>query len=154
MNKENKYRWYLSFIVMMILLMSMRIVFGGQSSPNYSIDIDVVSGGGGDSISGNYGLFSLAGQPSAIGTSSSSSYDNYAGFIWALVGLPAANLCEGDFDNDGDVDGSDLAIFAADFGRTNCSVSPPCEGDFDHEGDVDGSDLALFAADFGRTDCP
>ena len=30
--------------------------------------------------------------------------------------------CEGDFDCDGDVDGSDLAVFAADFGRTNCEV--------------------------------
>ena len=29
-------------------------------------------------------------------------------------------LCEGDFDGDGDVDGADLAIFAADFGRTDC----------------------------------
>ena len=28
--------------------------------------------------------------------------------------------CEGDFDGDGDVDGSDLATFAADFGRTDC----------------------------------
>jgi len=28
--------------------------------------------------------------------------------------------CEGDFDLDGDVDGSDLAVFAADFGRTDC----------------------------------
>jgi len=28
--------------------------------------------------------------------------------------------CEGDFDNDNDVDGSDLAVFAADFGRTIC----------------------------------
>jgi len=28
--------------------------------------------------------------------------------------------CEGDFDGDGDVDGSDLAIFAEDFGRTDC----------------------------------
>lgn len=28
--------------------------------------------------------------------------------------------CEGDFDHDGDVDGSDLAVFAADFGRTDC----------------------------------
>ena len=45
-------------------------------------------------------------------------------------------LCESDFDNDGDVDGSDLAVFAADF-----------------DGDIDGSDLAVFAADFGRTDC-
>ncbi|MFX0200171.1 MAG: hypothetical protein ACFFCW_28970 [Candidatus Hodarchaeota archaeon] len=32
--------------------------------------------------------------------------------------------CEGDFDLDGDVDGSDLAVFAADFGRTDC---PPCQ---------------------------
>ncbi len=63
--------------------------------------------------------------------------------------------CEGDFDDDGDVDGSDLAVFAADFGRTDCTGSPyPCEGDFDDDGDVDGSDLAVFAADFGRTDCP
>ena len=62
--------------------------------------------------------------------------------------------CEGDFDHDGDVDGSDLAVFAADFGRTDCTGSPdPCEGDFDDDGDVDGSDLAVFAADFGRTDC-
>ena len=33
-------------------------------------------------------------------------------------------LCEGDFDKDGDVDGSDLAIFAADFGRTDCPTAP------------------------------
>jgi hypothetical protein len=63
-------------------------------------------------------------------------------------------LCEGDFDGDGDVDGSDLAIFAADFGRTDCGSGPPCEGDFDHDGDVDGTDLAIFSSEFGRTDCP
>ena len=62
--------------------------------------------------------------------------------------------CEGDFDKDGDVDGSDLAVFAADFGRTDCDTGDPCEGDFDEDSDVDGSDLAVFAADFGRTDCP
>lgn len=62
--------------------------------------------------------------------------------------------CEGDFDGDGDVDGSDLATFAADFGRTDCTTGAECEGDFDHDNDVDGSDLAVFAADFGRTDCP
>jgi len=62
--------------------------------------------------------------------------------------------CPGDFDNDSDVDGSDLAIFAADFGRTDCNTGDPCEGDFDSNGDIDGSDLAIFAADFGRTDCP
>ena len=41
--------------------------------------------------------------------------------------------CEGDFDNDKDVDGSDLATYAA--GGT-------------------GITLEAFAADFGRTDCP
>ena len=66
----------------------------------------------------------------------------------------AASPCEGDFDDDGDMDGSDLAVFAADFGRTDCSAGEPCEGDFDDDNDVDGSDLAIFAADFGRTDCP
>lgn len=70
------------------------------------------------------------------------------------VSLDCAEPCEGDFDHDGDVDGSDLAVFAADFGRTDCANPPPCEGDFDGDGDVDGSDLAVFAADFGRTDCP
>jgi hypothetical protein len=63
----------------------------------------------------------------------------------------APGVCKGDFDFDGDVDGSDLAIFAADFGRTDCNSD--CEGDFNFDGDVDGSDLAIFAADFGRTDC-
>ena len=64
--------------------------------------------------------------------------------------------CKGNFDLDGDVDGSDLAVFAADFGRTDCCEpgAKLCEGDFDSDGDVDGSDLAVFAADFGRTDCP
>ncbi len=46
---------------------------------------------------------------------------------------------------------SDLAVFAADFGRTDCSMD--CEGAFEDD-DVDGSDLATFAADMERTECP
>ena len=68
-----------------------------------------------------------------------------------FIGSEQNNDCKGDFDDDGDVDGSDLAVFAADFGRTDCDSD--CEGDFDDDNDVDGSDLAVFAADFGRTDC-
>ena len=68
--------------------------------------------------------------------------------------VPTIDQCEGDFDTDGDVDGSDLAVFAADFDRTDCATAPPCEGDFDGDNYVDGRDLAVFAADFGRTDCP
>ena len=55
---------------------------------------------------------------------------------------------------DGDVDGSDLAVFAADFGRTDCGIGITSEGDFDSDNDCDGSDLALFVVNFGRTDCP
>jgi hypothetical protein len=88
------------------------------------------------------------------------SDDSVIEFTYDAVGnretkeVTPGNTCEGDFDNDGDVDGSDLAVLAADFGRTDCSTGDPCGGDFNHDGDVDGSDLAVFAADFGRTDCP
>jgi hypothetical protein len=70
--------------------------------------------------------------------------------------LTEIDVCEGNFDPDSDIDGTDLAVFAADFGRTNCCANGalPCEGDFDHDCDVDGSDLAVFASDFGRTRCP
>ena len=54
-----------------------------------------------------------------------------------------------DFDSDGDVDHSDLSVFAAAFGRTGCTSD--CEGDFDNDGDVDGSGLSAFAASFGVT---
>ena len=75
-----------------------------------------------------------------------------------VIGLPISQVINiyvtlpGDFNHDGDVDGSDLAVFAADFGRTDCATAPPCEGDFDGDGDLYGSDLAVFAADFGHTD--
>ena len=50
--------------------------------------------------------------------------------------------CKGDFDHDGDVDASDLAVFASEFGRTDCSGT--CNCNYDGDNDVDGSDLATF----------
>jgi len=73
----------------------------------------------------------------------------------AEMRLPlTAAPCQGDLDSDGDVDESDVESFAADFGRTDCSIEPHCAGDVDLDGDEDGSDLAVLAEDFGRTDCP
>ena len=82
-------------------------------------------------------------------------YDNGYGWDYRFRVLYCDEPCEGDFDHDGDVDGSDLAVFATDFGRTDCCKpgAERCEGDFNNDGDVDGSDLAAFAADFGRTAC-
>lgn len=60
--------------------------------------------------------------------------------------LPA---CDGDFDNDGDVDGFDLAVFADAFGSSSYNPS----ADFNNDGYVNETDLAWFAGNFGRTDC-
>lgn len=70
-----------------------------------------------------------------------------------LITPDDTDYCEGDFDRDGDVDGSDLAVFAADFNRNDCYFTGDCEGDFDYDGDVDTPNLAVFAADYGRTNC-
>ncbi len=59
--------------------------------------------------------------------------------------------CEGDFNEDQVMDGSDLALFAADFNRTDCDGD--CNGDFYQDGNVDIVDLEIFAADFGRSEC-
>jgi len=60
-------------------------------------------------------------------------YNGYGDVFVSRFDSDLSAPCEGDFDHDGDVDGSDLAQLAA-----NPSLL----------------DLAVFAADFGRTDCP
>lgn len=65
--------------------------------------------------------------------------------------------CEGNFncDTDQDVDGSDAAIFKADFSRGGfirpCTGGDRCNGDFSCDGDVDGTDAAMFKQDFSRS---
>jgi len=49
-----------------------------------------------------------------IGDGQAYDCDNVAVLNKEYVALP----CEGNFNHDGDVDGSDLAVFAEDFGRT------------------------------------
>ncbi len=70
------------------------------------------------------------------------------------IGDACPTACQADFDNDGDVDSVDTAVFGADFGRTDCSLSNICEGDFDLDNDVDSKDTAIFSSEFGRNDCP
>ena len=63
--------------------------------------------------------------------------------------------CEGDFECDGDCDGTDASTFKLDFGRSAfenpCEGNDPCNGDFDCDGDCDGTDASLFKTDFGRS---
>jgi hypothetical protein len=69
-------------------------------------------------------------------------------------GIGDACDCEGDFDCDGDVDGSDAAKFKENFGRNTfdnpCTGDNSCDGDFDYDTDVDGTDANTFKAEFGR----
>jgi hypothetical protein len=56
-------------------------------------------------------------------------------------------LAAGDFDGDGDVDGSDFLTWQRTFGAP---ASPPGSGaDGDGDGTVDGDDLAMWADNFG-----
>ena len=82
-------------------------------------------------------------------------------FVIALVcplsvsSVLAQDVCEGDFDCDGDQDGTDAAGFKVHFGRSGfnnpCTYDNPCYGDFDEDGDADGTDAAKFKEDFGRS---
>lgn len=73
----------------------------------------------------------------------------------ALYGSAAFCDCEGNFDGDSDVDGSDTYLFKVDFGRSMllnpCSGTDSCNGDFDCDQDVDGSDAVIMKGDFGRS---
>jgi len=119
------------------------------------IDISVVNGLGNDkgtlALTGLIEQFAIGGQELYI---DDVKFRQSVDMAFLLITKDDTRHCQGDFDRDGDVDGSDLAIFASDFGRTNCHSSGDCEGDIGYDGDVDGSDLAVFAADFGSTNCP
>ena len=64
-------------------------------------------------------------------------------------------ICKSDYNGDGYVNHTDLAMFSSAMGEMDCTWrSNLCDYDSDGDGDVDGADLASFTAEFGRTDCP
>jgi subtilisin len=81
--------------------------------------------------------------------------DTVFGFGLVNASPQYACNCEGNFDGDSDVDGSDGIVFKDDFGRSHfsnpCEAVNPCNGDFDCDGDVDGNDASIFRDDFGRS---
>ena len=56
--------------------------------------------------------------------------------------------CQGNCEDDTDTDGTDLALFSADY------AAGVTEADLNDDQEVDQKDLRLIASNFGRCDCP
>jgi YD repeat-containing protein len=94
------------FISMLILLLTATVSFSSHaeaSSVTYTYD--------------DLNRLTTASRPD--GSSFSYNYDDVGNIIQEQRDA-GSDICEGDFDGDNDVDGSDLAVFAADYGRTDC----------------------------------
>jgi hypothetical protein len=65
--------------------------------------------------------------------------------------VAGTTFLDGDLDEDGRVDGSDLVRFGLLFGATLGSSRYDPAADFNGDGFIDGNDLAMLATNFGRT---
>ncbi len=72
--------------------------------------------------------------------------EDYA--IAPVIAAPLVSSNGADFDNDGDVDGSDFLAWQRGFGQA--SGAAPTQGDANGDGAVDGNDLAEWQTDFGN----
>ncbi len=99
----------LSLVGLIVILCGVPVIHAsGQSSADYSIPSDVLSGGGGTSSSTDYTISYSIGQPSVIGPSAATDYDVHAGF-WARI---PSELCihHGDVTADGSVTAGDAQM--------------------------------------------
>ena len=124
---------FYTFSTTLMIFFICAIASAEMQSSNYKIPTSVFSSGGIPAGSTNYQTDSTLGQPSPLmdpsDPPSSSNYNLEPGF-WYTV--EETGICEGDFEPDGDVDGSDLTVLASDPGLLG---------------------LSTFAAEFGRIDC-
>jgi hypothetical protein len=127
-------------MVISLLVFTASICIAQQSSASYSIDTDVLSGGGSECSSTSFYLMSTLGQPSAIGPSTSANFKNYAGF-WYTIAYPQAGCYWlGDINCDDLVDISDVILVLRI--ALQLDTPKPCS-DINGDGHVDISDVIL-----------
>jgi hypothetical protein len=102
-----RFRWNLAVVLMVGSLLLISSMASAQSSTNYRMRIDVLSGGGGPQGSANYDLDSVLGQSSPIGISTSAHYINHAG-LWSAIPEPQPYI----------------PVYVAQTG--NCGTKEPC----------------------------
>lgn len=80
-------------------------------------------------------------------------YDSDIDFEGATICIVTADACEGDFENDQNVDMSDMLTFKNVYPSTfpNSDYTPG--PDFNADGNVDMSDMLTFKNDYPRGDC-
>jgi hypothetical protein len=143
-NKVKKARMkklYPAILHLLIIALCFTVpVSAEQSSANYSIDTDVLSGGGGECSSTGYYLLHTTGQPTAIGMSSSASYTNYAGFWYTLTQPQAGCYWLGDINCDDAIDISDVILVLRI--ALQLDSGKPCS-DINGDSGVDISDVIL-----------
>ena len=98
---------------------------------------------GGTSAVGAYTLASVYGQPTSLGTSSASSVVLSPGYL-CIEAYDVGN--PGDLNNDGIVNGVDLAIILSTWGLCG---SGDCIADINQDGLVNGVDLAVVLSNWG-----
>ncbi len=105
-----KYSVFSIFIISFIYIFvaSGDIHAAGQSSTNYKIEADVISGGGSDASSTNYYNESTLGQSTDGEPSSSSNYDNYPGFWNVVTGLVTPSYNQYDTNHDCEIGNFEL----------------------------------------------
>lgn len=109
MNTHRVGRYCFGLLIPVVLLAAIGQAIGGQSA-NYSIDTDVLSGGGSECGSANYFLMSTLGQATAIGPASSANYLNYAGFWYTVPQEREGCYWLGDMDCNDTIDISDVIL--------------------------------------------
>ena len=141
-----------SWIGFLAVLAMASALFAGQSSTNYKIPADVLSGGGASATSTGYQNNGSLGQSSPLDGSTSTLYDNFPGF-WQ------ADWCLWDVDNDmlgycaELLAGSDPLILDSDFDGLNDGEevlfyhTDPMVPDSDHDGLSDGAEVNTYHSD-------